>query len=152
MNFRPIARAVLFVVLVAGATRREFIMALAPSWRQGRAQGPSDGLSDRPLRLRQDPVSSEFVRFLQEVQEQTPPGSRIAIIGPAEWHGTHNWYVEHRVHYLLAGRLAVVVPKRDSPLLEHADYLAAWRPAWAIPAWPVALRSYGGVLLRRGAR
>jgi hypothetical protein len=148
-TLQTLVRFVLFAFLLIGATSNRLVEAIEMVRSQAKAAGPIDGLSERPLRTRRDPLPAEMIRFLEEVERLTPPGSRIAVALPAPWYETHYWYVQHRTHYILAGRLAAIPPKQDSPLFEMCDYIAAWHPAWPLPQGAVVQRMHGGVLLQK---
>lgn len=91
-----------------------------------------------------------YVRFLEQVRQQTRRGDTIAIAAAVpRWNDGYS-YAYYRASYFLAGRevLPVVTPLDQfvPDNLARAQYIALWR-AQVRAQRPVVYRGFDGVLL-----
>jgi hypothetical protein len=123
---RRVAACLLFAALVAAGVRPSLLRLLLPPHRPP-AQPAAGGALDRwPLRWKQEYVTPDVQRFLDEARAQTRPGERIGLqLGPPyDGFGYAHW----RASYALSGRY-VLVPNNLIRWETPPDALVRWDAA-----------------------
>jgi hypothetical protein len=102
---RRVAAGLLFAALVASGVRLPLLRLILPPHRPLQYP-PPDGAIDRwPLRWKDEFVSEEFKRYLEDARRQTRPGESVALQFVAPYHGFG--YVHWRTSYALTGRFVL---------------------------------------------
>jgi len=140
-RIRATIASILFLVVLVGGYRFEYLGFLLRGHGLVRQPGPSNGIDRRPLRESLDPGPAEFQAFLKEVAVRTQRGDSIALVLPDNMSGF--CYAYYQASYALAGRRLI------SPLkLKKTEYIAAWNREALLPDHAPVWVGHGGTLLR----
>ncbi|HVE71529.1 MAG TPA: hypothetical protein VNI54_09200 [Thermoanaerobaculia bacterium] len=117
---RRVAAGLLFAALVASGVRPVLLRLILPPHRPVQYPPPENAVDRWPLRWKDEFVSDEFKRFLEEARERTKPGETLALQFVAPYDGFG--YVHWRASYALTGRY-VLIP-------QHVDQWKRQPDAW----------------------
>ena len=99
---RRIAAGLLFAALVASGVRLPLLRLILPPHRPVQYPPPDKAVDRWPLRWKDEYVSEEFQRFLDDARNRTKPGETLALQFVAPYDGFG--YVHWRASYALTGR------------------------------------------------
>jgi hypothetical protein len=143
---RRLAAGLLLTAILAGGIRVSILGLLLPPHRPPDTPAPPGAMDRKPLRLANDPVAADELRFLERVREDTKERERIELYMADPQAG---WsYSYWRASYVLAGR-TVLEPRTIVPLKTAPDVIALWRTSWVRPRYKIVWADANSALLRR---
>jgi hypothetical protein len=143
---RRTAAGLLLAAILAGGIRVSILGLLLPPHRPPDTEAPPGAIDRKPLRLANDPVADDVLRFLERVREDTKEGERIVLL-MAHPHGAWS-YTYWRASYVLSGR-RVLTPLPTVPPEATPDVVALWRTDWVDPRYEIVWSDANSALLRR---
>ena len=143
---RRVAAGLLLAAILAGGVRVSILGLLLPPHRPPDIPAPPGAIDRKPLRLANDPIPGDVLRFLERVREDTKERESIALLMA---HPHEGWsYTYWRASYVLAGR-RVLVPRETVPPEVAPDVVAVWQREWADPRYAIVWADANGARLRR---
>jgi hypothetical protein len=143
---RRVAAGLFLAAILAGGIRVSILGLLLPPHRPPDTPAPPGAIDRKPLRLANDPIPDDVLRFLERVREDTKERERIALL-MAPPHG--GWsYTHWRASYVLSGR-RVLTPMTIEPPETAPDVIALWRMGWEDPRYEIVWSDADSALLRR---